>query len=67
MNRHDRRRVEATLGTNKPGMHTVIFRRADGWYPLELPVTDDLARHAEWNPGTLAVEALDGTVLWSLQ
>lgn len=42
----------------------VIFFRKDCWYPLELPVSDDLAEHAEWNPGTLRIEDIDGNVLW---
>ena len=45
----------------------VIFRRAEGWYPLELPITDNLAAHAEHNPGTLRIEDIDGNTLWSLQ
>lgn len=67
MNRHARRKVEATMGTGNPDTRLVIFRRAGSWYPLELPLTDDLAVHAEWNPGTLRIEALDGTILWQPQ
>ena len=45
----------------------VIFHRAEGWYPLELPVTDDLVSHAENNPGTIKISDIDGNILWSLQ
>ena len=65
MSRRDRRAAEAQA--RKTGKQVVIFRRADGWYPLELPVGEDLARHAELNPGTLSIEDAAGTVLWRLQ
>ena len=41
----------------------VIFFREEGFYPLELPVTDDLAEHARWNPGTLRIEDTEGNIL----
>jgi len=45
----------------------VLFFRAEGWYPLELPITDDLSAHAEHNPGTLRIEDIDGNILWRPQ
>lgn len=46
----------------------VIFRRQGMFYPLDLPISDDLSAHAEANPGTLAIEdAATGEVLWRLQ
>ena len=48
-------------------MRLVIFFRADGFYPLELPDTDDLSAHAGSNPGTLRIEDASGNVLWRLQ
>jgi hypothetical protein len=45
----------------------VIFFRDNGWYPLELPVSDDLASHAQTNPGTLRIEDADGNILWRPQ
>ena len=41
-----------------------IFHRAEGWYPLTLPINDDLAAHAARNPGTVRIEDIDGNVLW---
>lgn len=49
------------------GMRVVVFRRADGWYPLELSLDADLAQHAELNPGTLQIEDVAGNVLWRPQ
>lgn len=49
-------------------MRLLIFFRDAGWYPLELPDTDDLSAHAEANPGTLRIE--DGVtreILWRPQ
>jgi len=65
MSRHTRRAAEAR--TRQTGKMMVIFRRADGWYPLELPADDDLSRHAELNPGTLAIEDAFGNILWRPQ
>ena len=45
----------------------VIFFREGTFYPLELPVTDDLAAHAEANPGTLRIEDHEGNILWRPQ
>lgn len=45
----------------------VIFFREGGWYPLELPISDDLAKHAELNPGTLRIEDAKGNILWRPQ
>jgi hypothetical protein len=53
--------------TREAERRIVIFFRKDGWYPLELPVTDDLAKHAECNPGTLRIEDHKGNVLWRPQ
>ncbi len=41
-----------------------VFRRADTFYVIPLPVDDDLAEHARLNPGTLRVEDIDGNQLW---
>jgi hypothetical protein len=47
---------------------TVIFFRAEGFYPLTLsgkvPTAKECADHAELNPGTLRIEDLSGNVLW---
>lgn len=42
----------------------VIFIRKEGFYVLDLPARDDLAKHAECNPGTLRIEDHRGNVLW---
>lgn len=65
MSRQMRRAMEAQQ--RKTGMQTVIFRRAEGWYPIDIKVGDDIAKHAELNPGTLAVEDMAGNVLWRIQ
>jgi len=42
-----------------------VFRRAGGFYVIDLPVDDDLAEHARLNPGTLRIEdGLTGAQLW---
>lgn len=64
-NRAQRRRREAI--ERESGKRTVIFRRVEGWYPLELPLGEDLARHAELNPGTLRIEDAGGNILWMPQ
>lgn len=50
---------------------TMIFVRAEGWYPvmgvLGVPLAMQAAEHAVLNPGTLRVEDMDGNVLWRLQ
>lgn len=56
-----------TSETARGPMRLVIFFRADGWYPLELPETDDLSAHAESNPGTLKIEDAAGNILWRPQ
>ena len=43
---------------------TVIFFRAEGWYPMEVPIDADLAAHARCNPGTIRIEDLGGRILW---
>lgn len=65
MNRQMRRAMEAEQRAT--GMQTVIFRRADGWYPIEVRLDEDLSKHAEINPGTLAIEDMAGNVLWRPQ
>lgn len=64
-NRHTRRADEAR--SRKTGSRVVIFRRVGSWYPLELPIDEDLAKHAELNPGTVAIEDIEGNTLWRLQ
>lgn len=41
-----------------------VFRRADMFYVIDLPVDDDLAEHARLNPGTLRIEDALGNQLW---
>lgn len=48
-------------------MQIVIFFREGMFYPLELPKGEDLAKHAERNPGTLHIEDIEGNVLWRPQ
>lgn len=43
----------------------VLFHREGMFYPLELPISDDLAAHAHANPGTLKITNISGDVLWS--
>lgn len=49
----------------------MVFFRADGFYPVQGVSGVDLHQqardHAELNPGTLRIEDVRGTVLWSLQ
>lgn len=61
--------IEPVHGMSPRGpTHLVIFHRADCFYPLELPVSDDLSAHAECNPGTLKITgAVTGHVLWRPQ
>lgn len=45
-----------------------VFHRAETFYVIDLPQDEDLALHAELNPGTLKItDALTGVVLWSVQ
>lgn len=48
-------------------MATRVFFRKDCFYLLDLPDDDDLAEHAECNPGTLRIEDAAGNVLWRPQ
>lgn len=49
-------------------MRPLIFHREGFFYPIELPLYDDLSAHAECNPGTLQItDALTGEVLWRTQ
>jgi hypothetical protein len=41
-----------------------VFRRAEGFYIIDLPADDDLAEHARPNPGTLRIETVSGEQLW---
>ena len=53
-------------GANPPHPYneTVIFRREGMFYPIVGVKCEDWARHASLNPGTLSIEAIDGTRLW---
>lgn len=53
--------------TERGPLRLVIFFREEGFYGLILPDTDDLAAHAEANPGTLHIEDADGNLLWRPQ
>lgn len=52
--------------------NTVVFFREYHFYPVEFldvracgkSFEEQAADHAELNPGTLRIEATDGTVLW---
>lgn len=44
-----------------------VFFRAETFYIIDLPNDEDLALHAELNPGTLRVEDMFGNVLWRPQ
>lgn len=57
---------ERITQNDRRATRTVVFIREGMFYPLTLPVTDDLAKHAELNPGTLRIEDPEGNVLWSL-
>lgn len=41
-----------------------VFRRAEGFYIIDLPENDDLAEHARLNPGTQRIESVTGEQLW---
>lgn len=45
---------------------TVLFIRDEMFYPLQLGIYDNIAAHAENNPGTRRVEDMAGNVLWPL-
>lgn len=45
----------------------VIFFREEGWYPIMVREDEDLAVHAELNPGTLRIEDINGNILWRPQ
>lgn len=51
-----------------PTGETVIFVRAEGFYPVQLsglkPAAIEAADHAALNPGTLRIEDMRGVVLW---
>jgi hypothetical protein len=64
MNRTERLQHEIDTEQVRP----VIFVLADLFYLIELPISDDLAAHAECNPGTLRIlDGATGETLWSLQ
>ena len=49
-------------------MRTVLFHRDGFFYPIDLPLYDDLGAHAECNPGTLMVtDPVTGDILWRPQ
>ena len=45
-----------------------IWRRENGWYPVEIPdsmcTEEELEKHAALNPGTLKIEDINGKTLW---
>lgn len=47
-----------------PYNEIVIFRREGMFYPITGAACEDWAQHAERNPGTLAIERIDGTRIW---
>jgi len=47
-----------------PYNETVIFRRDGMFYPVVGTICEDWSVHAELNPGTLAIERIDGTRIW---
>jgi hypothetical protein len=42
----------------------IFFRADDGWYPITLADDADAIRNAEYNPGTVKVENLNGDIIW---
>ena len=53
------------------GETVIFFREMNGqemFYPIQLsglkPTADEVAAHAECNPGTLRVENVEGKILW---
>jgi len=44
-----------------------VFVRSDTFYVIDLPQDEDLALHAELNPGTLQILDEYGDVLWRQQ
>lgn len=49
-------------------MRPLLFHREGFFYPLDLPLYDDLSAHAECNPGTLKItDAITGEILWRPQ
>lgn len=59
--------TEPNANRQRGPMATRIFFREGCFYILELPDDDDLAAHAESNPGTLRIEDVAGNVLWRPQ
>lgn len=51
----------------RPKMKTVLFFREGMFYPIDVREDEDLAKHAELNPGTLRIEDIRGKVLWQPQ
>ena len=48
-------------------LYTFHRKGPDGqefFYPIELKDDEDARKNAEWNPGTIRVEDLDGNVVW---
>lgn len=42
-----------------------IMRTADGWYPIQPSDRCKPEDHGELNPHVIAIEDIDGTVLWT--
>ena len=45
---------------------TYIFKRSNGWYPVDIANDDEAVRQAMSNPGTVSVETADGRVVFPL-
>ncbi|QBX38636.1 hypothetical protein E4M02_10975 [Brevundimonas sp. S30B] len=59
---------QAPATPDRGPMRPLIFHREGFYYPLDLPLYDDLSAHAECNPGTLKITcALTGEILWRPQ
>lgn len=52
---------------NGSDMHTYIFFRREGWYPIACKNDADVYRQVELNPGTVKVEDATGRVVWRKQ
>ena len=54
-------------GSLKPvgsAVRTYLFRRAGGWYPMELQDDEEARANAECNVGTVKVEDIYGRQVW---
>lgn len=52
---------------NEMRLRPYVFFRKEGFYPLELRDDEEAKRNAEWNPGTVRVEDINGKVVWRQQ